>query len=482
MSDGAEKLSLKQRMELRNAQAERLRAEEVMAAPPEPVVEEAEEAARPSMEVASALDIPPPAPGTVTATAAPVPQAEAAPGFPPATNVFPIRGAADGEVPDAPPLHLTMMTDIVDGPSAQQNDAGAPEGPKPIGAHDTVPDQVDEPPASPEEQARLDREREEQLRLEAEARAAAGLPPLPPDAPEAVQKIGRIFSSMAVGVVQANAHGLNAINAGIADRTRRMQEAQQHERAMAEAKRTPGAMGGGRGLPIPTFGRQSPSRALERELSSLTKKSEQQQKSGTMAERIALQHVAGARSSSIKLYSGIEALKESMTTLNNKLDATPEAQSFLADVDKYGKTKGLSRDQVFETLRQPPGGLTGLAGADPAAAALRGQANELARNPELAPLFEQADQLAGEVKQNARGMAKSLSALRRSGHDVSSAEETLNLLDAKVPSSKVPNLNGNGAKLEKMSEEMQEQMRKIAEAITSMINRMVEKVRSVFGR
>ncbi len=460
--------------------------EQTMMAAPEPmpeserpVVVEAETVTAPPPPAAPSIPSPPSAPAAAAAPVAP-------PAPPTVSNVVPIHGGP-ADPRDGGDVLNTMAQGAAFAP-AGTTPSEAPAAPVPgtdqegPGAGLTTPDSVAPAEAvSPEEAERLRLEEEEKLRKEAEARLAAGLPPLPPDAPDIVKALAAPFTAIGMGVLQTARDQQAALASGIADRAARLQQAQAHERGMAEAKRNPGG-GGGRGLPIPSFSRKPQSRELEGELSSLTRQAERQRASGSMAERMALQHVADARQAAIKLHSGREALKEAVVALNTKLDGTPAAQDFLTGVDKYAKGKGISRDEAFETLRQSPNGLLNRNASEPEVVKLRDSARELSRNPELAPLFDQADQLAGEVKTSAKGMARSLASLRRSGHDVSGASEALRKLEGDIPSSKVPNLDGKDSKLEQLSEETKEQMRRIAEAITGMINRLVERVKSVFGR
>jgi hypothetical protein len=219
--------------------------------------------------------------------------------------------------------------------------------------------------------------------------------------------------------------------------------------------------GGGGGRSFLSFNRQKSTQKQDR-------RSSRKEELAQINDRLVQNSLRNTFTLSSQVEADRLALGEKMKVLNATLSNDPEAQKFLSKVDDFAAAKSMTRGDVFDKMHA--GEMPGFAES----------ARELAQRPDLRPLFADADALAGNLAKNTNSLCESLDSLKKKGVDVSHLKDHFERMENGVQDARIPD-PASKQRLDKLNKAMQEQMRKIMEAITKLVQKVLNSIRGRFG-
>lgn len=363
----------------------------------------------------------------------------------------PKKTSAKPPGPEAPPApgnpigapNINYVVDTAENPPSKPSTAAGPTNPDPSSAGSPETNETSNPTP-------------EQPQASTENEATKKEPEPLPDCPEGASDwlrglhsaLGDLKETHDVRLAQDRAkHGL----------TKQEQKKLEDEE---EAKRQSQGGGGG-GRSFLSFNRQNSSQKQDR-------RSSRKEELAQINDRLVQKSLRNTFTLSSQVEADRLALGEKMQVLNATLSNDPEAQKFLSKVDDFAAAKGMTRGDVFDKMH---------AGEMPSFAE---SARELAQRPDLRPLFADADALAGNLAKNTNSLCESLDSLKKKGVDVSHLKDHFEKMENGIQDARIPD-PASKQRLDKLNKAMQEQMKKIMEAITKLVQKVLNSIRGRFG-
>jgi hypothetical protein len=348
---------------------------------------------------------------------------------------------------------------VVNEPPNQETEPkpSTPGGPPNPDASLTVPVETNEAPNATPDQT--------QTQASTESEAAKKEPePLPPCPDGASDWLRGLHS--ALGEMKEN-HDLRLAQ----DRAKRglTKQEQKKPEDEEEAKRQyQGGGGGGGGRSFLSFNRENSAQKQGRRAARRQARQENHEAIAEINEKLVQKSLRNTFTLSSQVEADRLALSEKMQVLNATLSNDPEAQKYLSKVDDFAAAKGMTRGELFDKMHA--GEMPGFAQG----------ARELAQRPDLRPLFADADVLAGNLAKNTNSLCESLDSLKKKGVDVSHLKDHFDRMENRIQDARIPDPESK-QRLDKLNKAMQEQMKKIMEAITKLVQKVLNSIRGRFG-